>query len=149
MGNEGGKVGGALGRVGFQGAAVAPEGLIDGANDLFALRATGEIEADVAETDFVGYFSADEQERIFYAREGTRGASVRMLHVPIADPEAVAAGSAAADPARTASLFLMIDNQGGVGDARTGIPQIEALLARPPPGPAMPHRHRRFPFLPL
>jgi two-component system cell cycle sensor histidine kinase/response regulator CckA len=98
----------------------------------FALRATGEIEADVAETDFVGYFSADEQERIFYAREGTRGASVRMLHVPIADPEAVAAGSAAADPARTASLFLLIDNQGGVGDARTGIPQIEALLARLP-----------------
>ncbi|MBX9884723.1 MAG: response regulator, partial [Novosphingobium sp.] len=101
-------------------------------------------------TDFVGYFSADDQERIFYAREGNRGASVRMLHVPIAEPAAVAAGgaagSAAADPAQTASLFLLIDNQGGVGDTRTGIPQIEALLARLPLGLAMTDRDGRFLF---
>lgn len=146
IGHVRGKVGQALGREGIQIAAVAPDGLIHAANALFAARAVGEAEADVAGTDFVGYFSADEQERIFYAREGHRGASVRMLHVPIADPDAVAVGSAAADPAQTASLFLLIDNQGGVGDARTGIPQIEALLARLPLGLAMTDRDGRFLF---
>ena len=69
-----------------------------------------------------------------------------MLHVPIADPDAVLDGSAAADPAQTASLFLLIDNQGGVGDSRTGIPQIEALLARLPLGLAMTDRDGRFLF---
>ena len=146
IGHVRGKVGQALGREGIQIAAVTPDGQIHAANALFVARATGEAEADVAGTDFVSYFSADEQERIFYAREGTRGASVRMLHVPIADPEAVAAGSAAADPAQTASLFLLIDNQGGVGDTRTGIPQIEALLARLPLGLAMTDRDGRFLF---
>ncbi len=146
IGHVRGKVGKALAREGIQIAAVAPDGQIHAANALFALRATGEAEADVAGTDFVGYFSADEQERIFYAREGNRGASVRMLHVPIADPEAVAASAMAADPAQTASLFLLIDNQGGVGDTRTGIPQIEALLARLPLGLAMTDRDGRFLF---
>ena len=146
IGHVRGKVGKALGREGIQVVAVAPDGLIHAANSLFALRATGEAEADVAGSDFVGYFSADEQERIFYAREGNRGSSVRMLHVPIADPESVATRSAAADPAQTASLFLLIDNQGGLGDTRTGIPQIEALLARLPLGLAMTDRDGRFLF---
>lgn len=146
VGHVRGKLGKALGREGIQVVAVAPDGLIHAANALFAARAAGEPDAAVAGTDFVGYFSADEQERIFYAREGNRGASVRMLHVPIADPDAVATGSAAADPAQTASLFLLIDNQGGVGDTRTGIPQIEALLARLPLGLAMTDRDGRFLF---
>nr|WP_240481493.1 ATP-binding protein [Novosphingobium fuchskuhlense] len=141
-----GKVGKALGREGIQVVAVAPDGRIHAANALFAARALGDADADVAGSDFVGYFSADEQERIFYAREGNRGASVRMLHVPIADPDAVATGTAAADPAQTASLFLLIDNEGGVGDTRTGIPQIEALLSRLPLGLAMTDRDGRFLF---
>ncbi len=141
-----GKVGKALAHEGIQFVAVAQDGRIHAANALFAARATGDAETDVAGSDFVGYFSADEQERIFYAREGNRGASVRMLHVPIADPEAVAARSSAADPAQTASLFLLIDNQGGVGDTRTGLPQIEALLSRLPLGLAMTDRDGRFLF---
>ena len=141
-----GKVGKALAHEGIQMVAVAQDGRIHAANALFAVRATGDAETDVAGSDFVSYFSADEQERIYYAREGNRGASVRMLHVPIADPEAVAARSAAADPAQTASLFLLIDNQGGVGDTRTGLPQIEALLSRLPLGLAMTDRDGRFLF---
>ncbi|MEI6642195.1 MAG: response regulator [Novosphingobium sp.] len=141
-----GKVGKALAREGIQAVAVAPDGRIHAANALFAARATGDAEADVDGSDFVGYFSADEQERIFYGREGTRGPSVRMLHVPVADPEEVATSSAAADPAQTASLFFLIDNQGGVGDSRTGLPQIEALLARLPLGLAMTDRDGRFLF---
>ena len=146
MGHVGGKLGRALAREGIQAAIVAPDGRIHAANPLFTARAAGDAEADVVGTDFVGYFNADEQERIFYTREGTKGAPVRLIHVPIADPDEAAKGTAAADPAQTASLFLLIDNQGGVGDARTGLPQIEALLSRLPLGLAMTDRDGRFLF---
>lgn len=146
IGHFGGKVGRALAREGIQAAVVAPDGRIHAANPLFIARALGDAEAKIAGTDFVSYFSADEQERIFYAREGTKGAPVRLIHVPVADPDAVATEAGTADPAQTASLFLLIDNQGGVGDARTGLPQIEALLARLPLGLAMTDRDGRFLF---
>ena len=146
VGHFGGKVGRALAREGIQAAVVAPDGRIHAANPLFIARAAGDAEADIRSTDFVSYFSADEQERIFYAREGTKGAPVRLIHVPVADPDAVAGNETAADPAQTASLFLLIDNEGGVGDARTGLPQIEALLARLPLGLAMTDRDGRFLF---
>ena len=146
VGHLSGKVGRALAREGIQAAVVAPDGRIHATNALFAARALGDAEAETTGTDFVGYFNADEQERIFYAREGTKGAPVRLIHVPIADPDLVAKDGAAGDPAQTASLFLLIDNQGGVGDARTGLPQIEALLSRLPLGLAMTDRDGRFLF---
>jgi two-component system cell cycle sensor histidine kinase/response regulator CckA len=62
--------------------------------------------------------------------------------MPVADPD----GGIDADPSHTASLFILLDNQGGVGDARTGLPQIEALLARLPLGLAMTDRDGRFLF---
>jgi two-component system cell cycle sensor histidine kinase/response regulator CckA len=95
-----------------------------------------------AGSDFVSWFRADDSERIFYAREGARGAPVRFVHVPIADPD----GAASADPARVPSLFLIIDNDGALGDARAGLPQIEALLSRLPLGLAMTDRDGRFLF---
>ena len=146
VGHLNGKVGRALALEGIQAAVVAPDGRIHAANRLFAARAAGDAEAEITGTDFVGYFNADEQERIFYAREGSKGVPVRLVHVPIADPDETAKSSAAADPMQTASLFLLIDNQGGVGDARTGLPQIEALLSRLPLGLAMTDRDGRFLF---
>jgi two-component system cell cycle sensor histidine kinase/response regulator CckA len=152
MDHLGGKVGRALAREGIQAAVVAPDGRIHAANSLFIARAVGEADTDIIGTDFVGYFNADEQERIYYAREGTKGAPVRLIHVPIADPDAGSNSGAETgppheiDPAQTASVFLLIDNQGGVGDARTGLPQIEALLARLPLGLAMTDRDGRFLF---
>jgi two-component system cell cycle sensor histidine kinase/response regulator CckA len=141
-GHIGGKLGRALAREGIQCAVVAPDGQVLAANPLFALRAAGTEKATVMATDFVGYFRSDDQERIYYTREGVKGVPVRLIHVPVTDPDS----AAQLDPAQTASLFLLIDNEGGVGDARTGLPQIAALLSRLPLGLAMCDRDGRFLF---
>lgn len=138
-----GKLGRALAREGLQAVVVAPDGLIVAANEPFAARAAGDENAQVAGTDFVGYFRSDEQERIFYAREGAKGAPVRFVHLPLVDPDA---RGGAIDPAHAASFFLLLDNEGGIGDARTGLPQVEALLSRLPLGLAMADRDGRFLF---
>lgn len=141
-GHVAGKLGRALAREGIQTAVVTPEGLIVAANALFAQRATGDAATDLTGADFVSFLASDEAERIFYTREARKGAPVRLVHLPIADPD----GIANIDPARTASLFLLIDNQGGVGEVRAGLPQIEALLSRLPLGLAMTDRDGRILF---
>ena len=138
-----GKLGRALGRAGIEAAVVAPDGAILAANSAFAARAAGDPHAVVAGKDFVGFFRADEHDSVVYAREGTRGAPVRMVHLPVADPDQ----PADPDPAKTPSLFLLLDNQGqSTGDTRAGLPQVEALLARLPLGLAMTDRDGRFLF---
>ncbi|NLR71356.1 response regulator [Novosphingobium sp. ERN07] len=137
-----GKLGRALAREGFQAVVVNPEGTVLAANSAFAQRATGNAGSEMAGTDFVSYLASDDSERVFYAREGGKGAPVRLVHLPVADPD----GIANTDPARTASLFLLIDNQQSVGDIRAGLPQIEALLSRLPLGLAMTDRDGRFLF---
>lgn len=141
-----GKLGRALAREGLQAAVVSPQGAILAANTAFAQRATGNAAADLAGADFVSFLASDDSERIHYAREGGKGTPVRLIHLPVADPD----GVANTDPARTASLFLLIDSggfgQAGVGEVRAGLPQIEALLARLPLGLAMCDRDGRFLF---
>ncbi|MFM6829565.1 MAG: ATP-binding protein, partial [Novosphingobium sp.] len=137
-----GKLGRVLAREGLQAAVVTPEGAIVAANSAFALRAAGDAAQDMAGQDFVSFLASDEAERIFYAREARKGTPVRLVHLPVADPD----GFANIDPARTASLFLLIDNQGGVGEVRAGLPQIEALLSRLPLGLAMTDRDGRILF---
>ncbi|MFM2371764.1 MAG: hypothetical protein RIS85_1486 [Pseudomonadota bacterium] len=141
-GHVAGKLGRALAREGIQAAVVTPEGTVTSANTAFAQRATGDATSALAGADFVSFLASDEAERIFYAREGRKGVPIRLVHLPIADPD----GVANIDPARTASLFLLIDNQGGVGEVRAGLPQIEALLSRLPLGLAMTDRDGRFLF---
>ncbi|OYZ37547.1 MAG: hybrid sensor histidine kinase/response regulator, partial [Novosphingobium sp. 16-62-11] len=138
----GGKLGRALARESLQAAVVNPEGTVLAANSAFAQRATGNAASEMAGTDFVSYLASDDSERVFYAREGGKGTPVRLVHLPVADPD----GIANTDPARTASLFLLIDNQHSVGDIRAGLPQIEALLSRLPLGLAMADRDGRFLF---
>ncbi len=139
----GGKLGRALGRAGIEAAVVAPDGAILASNTAFAARAAGDPHAVVSGKDFVGFFRADEHDSVVYAREGTRGAPVRMVHLPVADPDQ----PADPDPAKTPSLFLLLDNQGQTtGDTRAGLPQVEALLARLPLGLAMTDRDGRFLF---
>ncbi|WP_298281794.1 response regulator [Novosphingobium sp.] len=142
VGHVSGKLGRALAREGLQAAVVNPDGMVLAANTAFAQRATGHASSEIAGTDFVSYLASDESERVFYAREGGKGTPVRLVHLPVADPD----GIANTDPARTASLFLLIDNQHSVGDIRAGLPQIEALLARLPLGLAMTDRDGRFLF---
>ena len=139
----GGKLGRALGEAGILAAVVAPEGAVLAANLAFAERATGEPGISVAGSDFVGFLRSDDQERILFAREGRKGAAFRLIHLPVADPDA----GADPDPARTTSLMLLIEAGGGAGEGgRTGIPQIEALLSRLPLGLAMCERDGRFLF---
>ena len=142
-----GKLGRALGRGAIEAAVVAPDGAIIAANTAFAARAAGDPHAVVAGKDFVGFFRADEHDSVVYAREGTRGAPVRMVHLPIADPDQ----PADPDPAKTPSLFMLLDNHGHEGQGhgaggRAGLPQVEALLARLPLGLAMTDRDGRFLF---
>jgi two-component system, cell cycle sensor histidine kinase and response regulator CckA len=144
-GHIAGKVGRALAREGLQAAVVSPEGVILAANAAFAQRATGSVSAQMAGADFVSFLASDESDRIYYAREGGKGTPVKLVHVPVADPD----GVANTDPSRTTSLFLLIDNGGfgqGIGDVTAGLPQIEALLARLPLGLAMTDRDGRFLF---
>lgn len=141
-GHIGGKLGRALAREGVQAAVVTPEGLIRAANPAFSQRATGSAASDLFGADFVSFLASDDAERIFYTREGGKGTPVRLVHLPIADPD----GVANIDPARTASLFLLIDQQSSVSDIRAGLPQIEALLARLPLGLAMTDRDGKFLF---
>nr|WP_245647648.1 ATP-binding protein [Novosphingobium lentum] len=141
-GHVGGKLGRALAREGIQAAVVAPEGTIHAANSAFASRATGDEFGPVAGSDFVAFFRSDDQERVYYSREGRKGVPLRIVHLPVTDPD----DPVRADPAQVPSLFLLLDNEGGVGDARTGLPQIEALLSRLPLGLAMTDRDGRFQF---
>ncbi len=141
-GHVAGKLGRALAREGIQATVVTPEGTILAANPMFAQRATGDPATDLTGADFVSFLASDEAERIFYTREARKGTPVRLVHLPVADPD----GIANIDPARTASLFLLIDNQGGVGEVRAGLPQIEALLSRLPLGLAMTDRDGRILF---
>lgn len=141
-GHVAGKLGRALAREGIQAAVVLPDGKVQAANGAFAARAGGDNSAAIVGSDFVSWFRADDSERIFYAREGAKGLPVRFVHLPIADPDR----PVDTDPAHTPSLFLILDNDGALGDARAGLPQIEALLARLPLGLAMTDRDGRFLF---
>ncbi len=141
-GHIAGKLGRVLAQEGLQAALVTPDGQVKAANTAFVARAAGEAPDGVIGKDFVGFFRSDEHERIFYAREGTGGAPVRFIHLPVADPDS----ATPLDPAQTPSLFLLIENEGGIGESRTGLPQIEALLARLPLGLAMCDRDGRFLF---
>jgi two-component system cell cycle sensor histidine kinase/response regulator CckA len=137
-----GKPGRALGRESIQAIVVAPDGRILAANRAFAARATGSETSDLTGSDFVGHFESDASQDIYFTQERGRGMPVRFLHVPIADPDA----GEPIDPTLVPSLFLVVDTHAGVGDARAGLPQIEALLARLPLGLAMVDRDGRFLF---
>jgi two-component system cell cycle sensor histidine kinase/response regulator CckA len=137
-----GMPGRALGCESIQAAIVAPDGRVLAANQAFVLRATGSEAATIIDSDFVSHFESDAQQDIYFTQERGRGMPVRFLHVPIADPDA----GQSVDPAQAPSLFLVIDSHAGVGDARAGLPQIEALLARLPLGLAMVDRDGRFLF---
>jgi two-component system cell cycle sensor histidine kinase/response regulator CckA len=109
----GGKVGRALARESIQAAVVAPDGRILAGNTAFASRAAGKRTARLpGPNSWPG--SARTQERIYYAREGQGHPGA---------PSTAGSRSGRGHRCRsshTASLFILLDNQGGVGDARTG-----------------------------
>jgi two-component system cell cycle sensor histidine kinase/response regulator CckA len=137
-----GKLGKILGEAGLQAAIVAPDGAILAANASFVQRATGDAAATVTGGQFVAHLRSDDQDRIYFAREGRKGPALRLVHLPLFDPDA----GVPADPAHDPAAMILLESGVGEGESQAGIPQIEALLSRLPLGLAMCERDGRFLF---
>ena len=137
----GGRLGKWLGDAGLHAAAVAADGSVLAANAAFVLRAAGDAAAPVTGTAFVSHLRSDEQDRIYFAREGRKGSALRLIHLPLLDPE-----RGVSDPDHAPAVMLLLEAGLAGGEASAGIPQIEALLSRLPLGLAMCDRDGRFLF---
>ncbi len=139
-----GKLGRALSAAGMQLALVNPDGSIETANGAFAMRATGEPANPVAGRNFVSFLRSDEGNRVYYTREGRKGMPLRLIHLPVSDPDL----PGDPDPATTPSLILLMDQLTGSGGMAGSVDaaHIEALLATLPLGLAMTDRDGRFLF---
>ena len=140
---------GAFGKIlsaaGFEVALVGPDGAIRAASSGFARRAAGDENASMAGQDFSTLLRSDDRDRIYFTREGRKGAPQTLVHVPLAEP---GAAPAAAD--QTPALMLLIDIGVGIGgwgnESRGQSPQLEALLEQLPVGLAMTDRDGHFLF---
>ncbi|MDP3677106.1 MAG: response regulator [Novosphingobium sp.] len=137
-----GKVGRVLDEAGLQAAVVAPDGIVLGASTGFAARATGDAAGVVAGSSFVSHLRSDERDNIYFAREGRKSPPLRLVHLPLVDPDA----TPPIDPAQAAAAMILLEAGVGAGEGQAGIPQIEALLSRLPLGLAMCERDGRFLF---
>ncbi len=81
------KLGRALGAAGVQAVAVSAEGEILGANAAFAQRAAGDVPENLVGHEFVEFLVTDNYDRIYYASEGTSGDDLRLIHLPVDDPD--------------------------------------------------------------
>ncbi len=140
-----GKLGRALDRAGIAAAIVDPDGLVRAASAGFALRAGGDASGSLIGREFVGFLRQDEDDRIGWARDGTRAAPLVLHYLPVADPDI----PGEPDPETTPSLMLLIEAGAGLGGARqssAAVPHLEALLSQLPLGLAMADRDGRLLF---
>ncbi|ROT95654.1 response regulator [Altererythrobacter sp. FM1] len=141
-----GQLGRLLSRAGIEAALVATDGMVSACAPGFAERATGDASATLAGQDFARLLRTDDQDHIFFAREGRRGSPQMLIHVPLGDPQSARAPG----PDESASLMLLIDSTVGMGgsDASTqqATPQLESLLGALPLGLAVTDRDGRFLF---
>ncbi len=147
------RISGALGkmltRAGIEAAIVGPDGAIRAVSAGFAHRASGDAKATLAGQEFATLLRADERERIFFAREGRRGAPQTLIHVPLADVDADA--DVAPGPDEAPSLMMLVEAGVGIGggfggEGQTGSAQLQGLLAALPLGLAMTDRDGRMLF---
>ncbi len=141
-----GKLGRALSQAGFAMAIVDPDGKIRAHSAGFAHRATGESAALLTGQDFTALLRQDEADRLYWARDGLRGAPITMYYLPVADPDA----AVEPDYNSTPSLMLLADNGTGLGggseDSSAAVPHLEALIGPLPLGLAMVDRDGRLLF---
>lgn len=141
-----GKLGRALSQAGFAAAIVDPDGKIRAHSGGFAQRATGDMAALLTGQDFTSLLRQDEQDRLFWARDGLRGAPITMYYMPVADPDS----AVEPDYNTTPSLMLLADNGTGLGgssgDGTAAAPHLEALIGPLPLGLAMVDRDGRLLF---
>ena len=142
----GGVFGLLLSRAGIEAALVSPDGIIGAVTPGFGERAVGDPKATLAGQEFVTHLRTDDRDRIFFAREGRRGAPQTLLQVPLNRPE----DGRGAAPDEAPSLMLLVDSGVGVGgwdgSSQTANPQLESLLEALPLGLAMTNRDGRFLF---
>ena len=128
----GGEIGRRLAETGLMAALTAADGRILEANAAFHARAGGEAEVAPG-TPLVDLLVMGEQNQFQFAREGKAGGALRILQVPLADEEG------------GPSLFLLLDELGGVG--ADSAHNINALLEILPLGLALADRDGRFVYL--
>ena len=131
-----GQIGRALASAGVMAVTVGAEGRVRTSNAAFAVRATGDENANIANRDLSGFMRLDDKGRVFFEREGPRGMPVRLLHVPLSQ-----------DAEQGNALLLAIDDAGGgQSDRTTALVHVEQLLSNLPLGLALVNRDGRFLF---
>ena len=130
-----GRIGRALASAGVMAVTVGTEGRVRTSNAAFAVRATGDENANIANRDLGSFLRLDDKGRVFFEREGPRGMAVRLLHVPLSE-----------DAAQGNALLLAIDDVGGQSDRTTALVHVEQLLSNLPLGLALVNRDGRFLF---
>jgi two-component system cell cycle sensor histidine kinase/response regulator CckA len=134
-----------LSAAGIEVALVGPDGAIRAASPGFARRAAGDEGASMAGLDFTALLRSDDRDRIYFAREGRKGAPQTLVNVPLADPE-----SGGARAGEAPSLMMLLDSGVGLGgwnsETRGQTLQLEGLLEQLPLGLAMTDRDGHFLF---
>lgn len=134
-----------LSEAGVETAIVDDDGIIRAVSQGFAYRSVGDASATLAGQEFVSLLRSDDQERIYFAREGRKGPAQLLTQVPLQQR------NNGGDAARSASLMMLIESGLAIGGAEEAIgsaatPQLEALLGALPLGLAMTDRDGRFLF---
>lgn len=141
-----GKLGRALSQAGFSLAIVDPDGKVRAASSGFAQRAAGDAGAILTGQEFTALLRQDENDKITWAREGSKGAPLSLFYIPVIDPDA----PGSVDYEITPSLILLADHGVGIGgggsEATAAVPHLEALLSQLPLGLAMADRDGRMLF---
>ena len=140
-----GSLGKAMARAGIDVALVGPDGIVRAAAPGFARRASGDAEATLAGQEFVSFLRSDESDRIYFEREGRKGAPQRLVHIPLNALD----DTRAADASEAPSLMLLLEDNVAIGAgeaAHAGTPQLESLLDALPLGLAMADRDGRMLF---
>lgn len=136
-----GRIGRALAAAGVMAVTVGSEGRVRTSNAAFAVRATGDENANIANRDLGSFMRLDDKGRVFFEREGPRSLPVRLLHVPLSTDQIPADGM------QSDALLLAIDDAGGQGGDRTSaLVHVEQLLSNLPLGLALVNRDGRFLF---
>jgi two-component system cell cycle sensor histidine kinase/response regulator CckA len=130
-----------LSAAGIETALAAPDGAILAASEGFTRRASGDPRADLTGQNIFTLLNSDEQDRIYFAREGQEGRPQALVPVPLSPSSA----GQATEP----TLMLLLDGPtclaGWNADSAPSV-QLEPLLAQLPLGLAMTDRDGRFLF---
>ncbi len=132
----GGGGGRAFSEAGILASVIGGEGRIRASNQAFALRASGQVDANISGRNFINFLRSDDKGTIFFEREGRHGTPVRLFHIPLDR-----------DKEKGPALILLIDDDGGLVERGKALEQVESMLSLLPLGLALTDRDGRFLFL--